>query len=122
MRDVSYQTLCLRKFRPRNQGGGAPEDSRTYVVRISVSLSSSRRMCTKSIQWNSYGNLEVFRGIFCTLSLYPRVGVRGSSTQGLDNPSSLSRLSNILATLSASVGFFVAGLSRGIFAIEIDYT
>ncbi|KAF6155280.1 hypothetical protein GIB67_019806, partial [Kingdonia uniflora] len=86
MRDVSHQTLRLRRFRPRNQGGGALEDSRTYVVCIPVSSSSSCRTCTKSVQWNSSGNLEVFRGIFHT----PRLCLRVGNTRGvrIRNPNS----------------------------------
>ncbi|KAF6171464.1 hypothetical protein GIB67_017988 [Kingdonia uniflora] len=51
---------------------------------IPVSSSLSRRMCTKFVRWNSFRNLEIFRGIFRTQRLYPRAGVRCSFTQSLD--------------------------------------
>ncbi|KAF6171874.1 hypothetical protein GIB67_011771, partial [Kingdonia uniflora] len=47
-------------------------DSRTYIVCIPISSFSSRRTYTKSIRWNSSGNLEVFRRIFRILRLYSR--------------------------------------------------
>ncbi|KAF6174941.1 hypothetical protein GIB67_026429 [Kingdonia uniflora] len=52
MSDAPHQTF-REKISFTKSGGGALEDSRTYVVCISVSSSSSRKTYTKSVRCNS---------------------------------------------------------------------